>query len=64
MGLLKEIIDKIDLHQDPVYLDCMNLPMKKSYKDKNRQNSIECNVGSDSSTVQININITINDDEG
>lgn len=59
MGLLKEIIDKIDVHQDPVYLDNFNLMMKKDYE--NRQKNKDEN---DSSSIQINISITINDDEG
>ncbi len=58
MGLLKEILDKIDVHQDPIYLDNFNLMMKKDYE--NRQKSKGEN---DSSSIQINITIMINDDE-
>lgn len=61
MGLLKEILDKIDVHQDPVYLDPCNIGLF-DHKNENRS-KISNEVSYDSSTVNITINITINDDD-
>lgn len=63
MGLLKEILDKIDVHQDPVYLDSAHLIIEDSYKRKNRKPSMRDDMCYDSSNMQINITIVINDDE-
>lgn len=56
MGLLKEILDKIDVHQEPVYLDSSTL-IQEHYQKAHQK------VKDEQSSVSINIMITINDDE-
>lgn len=36
MGLLKEILDKIDVHQEPVYLDSFSLIIKELHKSRQK----------------------------
>lgn len=61
MNLFEEFLDRIKngMHQEPVYLDPTNLISRKKYEDRQKMNNDE----NQSSHIEIDIKITINDED-